>query len=138
MKGRVERLRNELQIPQPIQQELQKADTTAQIVYDCEELEISLEMQESPEVFADSIAYPESLQGMTLSGEVNLRVTIDETGQVIEATTTSRSSNLGLEEAVIDALRSRGKFKPVIHPEKGTPISVQCEYSLPIRLNASR
>ncbi|MGM0588265.1 MAG: TonB family protein [Bacteroidota bacterium] len=138
LKGRVQRLQGELQIPQPLQKELNAQDTTKQQVFDCEELDVQLQMRGDVQVFADSIRYPEALQGMTLSGEVNVSLVVDEKGNVIEAQPTDRSSNLGLEESVVKALLDHGRFQPITHPEKGTPISVRCGYTVPIRLSGSR
>lgn len=133
-KSSLQHLIKELSLPEALQK--QQGQTDSITVYHCDSLGVQVEMADSLNNFAQTINYPESLQGMTLSGEVNVIVTIDETGKVQTVETVDRSSNLGLEEAVIEALQNRAKFKPVKH--NGEVVTVQCPYTVPIRLNASR
>jgi TonB family protein len=134
MKAKVQQLRVELKLPEALIQEASQQDSNR--VYSCDSLGVELQMADSLQNFASRIQYPESLKGMTLSGEVQFVITVDPEGKVIEVKTVDRSSNLGLEEAIMAALKEQARFKPVMVQNK--PVTAQCGYTVPIRLDASR
>jgi periplasmic protein TonB len=67
-----------------------------------------------------SVVYPPEAQRLGLEGEVRLRVSLDESGRVVEVKVVSGLGH-GLDEAAVNAIKNRCRFTPAFATD-GKPV----------------
>jgi len=142
IKPRVDRLRQSLQPPEPSGSDsLKKSNRDLfdenrdsaddEMMDDCNELNISPEIEGGMNSFLSKIVYPQWTDGVVMRGDIEFELIIRTSGEVASYEQVSRMSRTGIPQAFEQAIENELRFEPL--PLDNTEM-IRCTVTFPIDL----